>query len=252
MSDNVVQDFLRTFGRTEDELYDGEKEYIQNGHNDYNTSRHHAFEIKPEECALIVVDLQNDFVAPNSPIWIPEALRQIPRNKRLIEAARRYGVPVIYTAHTLDADCCADFHEYWAHVRDGAIKEGSKGADIYPEIYPKDGERVIDTKHAYDAFAGTDLDYVLRNHETKTCVVCGTVTNFCCESTARTAYFNNYHVVFVEDCVSSDNPYAHEATIRTLRRGFARVMTSDELINIWAEGDQAFAEAKKAQETQNT
>ncbi|MFQ5912708.1 MAG: cysteine hydrolase family protein [Nitrospinota bacterium] len=249
MSENVVNDFLSTFGRTEDELFEGEEEYIQFGHGDYNSDRHYAFEIKKEECALIVVDLQNDFVAPNSPIWIPEALRQIPRNKRLIEAARRHGVPVIYTAHTINADCGADFFEYWAPIREGAIKEGSKGADIYPEIYPEEGERVVDTKHAYDAFAGTDLDYVLRNHRTKTCVVSGTVTNFCVESTARTAYFNNYHVVLVEDCVSSDNPYAHEATIRTLRRGFARVLKSDELIDIWAEGDQLYAEAKKAQKT---
>ncbi len=247
MSGDVVKDFLKSFGRTEDELFEGEKEYIQFGHADYDGDRHHAFEIRKEECTLIVVDLQNDFVAPNSPIWIPEALRQIPRNKRLVEAARRLGVPVIYTAHTLNSDCKADFYEYWKPVREGAVQEGSKGAEIYPEIAPQEGERLIDTKHTYDSFAGTDLDYVLRNQGTKTCVICGTVTNFCCDSTARTAYFNNYHVVFVEDCVSSDNPYAHEATIRTLRRGFARVLKSDELINIWAEGDDLYEEAKKAQ-----
>lgn len=246
--DSVVRDFLETYGRTEDELFEGEKEYIRFGHGDYDTDRHAAFEIKKEECALIVVDLQNDFVAPNSPIWIPEALRQIPRNKRLIEAARRLGVPVLYSAHTINADCRADFYEYWKPIREGAIQEGSKGAEIYPEIAPQEGERVIATKHAYDAFAGTDMDYVLRNLGTKTCVVSGTVTNFCVESTARTAYFNNYHVVLVEDCVSSDNPYAHQATIRTLRRGFARVLKADELINIWAEVDHLYEEAKKARQ----
>lgn len=245
--DSVVQDFLQTYGRTEDELFEGEKEYIQFGHNDYNTDRHHAFEIKKEECALIVVDLQNDFVAPNSPIWIPEALRQIPRNKHVIETARRLSIPVLYTAHTINADCKADFYEYWKPIREGAIQEGSEGADIFPEIAPQEGDRVIDTKHAYDAFAGTDLDYVLRDHRTKTCVITGTVTNFCVESTARTAYFNNYHVVLVEDCVSSDNPYAHQATIRTLRRGFARVLKSDELINVWTEGDHLYEKAAKAQ-----
>ena len=244
--DPIVQEFLETFGRTEDELFEGEKEYIQFGHRDYDTDRHHAFVIQKEECALIVVDLQNDFVASNSPIWIPEALRQIPRNKKLIETARRLGVPVIYTAHTINSDCKADFYEYWKPIRDGAIQEGSEGAEIYPEIAPQKGERVIATKHAYDAFAGTDLDYVLRNLGTKTVVICGTVTNFCCESTARSAYFNNYHVVFVEDCVSSDNPQAHKATIRTLRRVFARVMTGETLMNIWMEGDHLYREAKKA------
>ena len=249
MSKEVVKDFLKTFGRKEDELFEGEKEYIEFGHRDYDTDRHHAFEIRREESALIVVDLQNDFVAPESPIWIPEALRQIPRNKRLIEAARRLGIPVIYTAITFNTDCYADFFEFSVAHREGAVKEGSEGADIYREIYPREGERIITSKHNYDAFAGTDLDYILRNHVTKTCVVCGTVTNFCCESTARSAYFHNYHVVFVEDCVSSDNPYAHEATIRTLRRGFARIMNSNDLIDIWTEGDHLYADAKKAHMT---
>lgn len=249
MSGNVVNDFLKTFGRTPDELFEGEKELIENCHEDYDADRHHAFEIRKEECALIVVDLQNDFIVPNSPIWIPEALRQIPRNKRLIEAARRLGVPVIYTAITFNADCYADFREFSDAHRDGALMEGSEGIQIYPEVSPQEGERVIDSKHNYDAFAGTDLDYVLRDHGTKTCVICGTVTNFCCESTARSAYFKQYHVVFVEDCVSSDNPYAHESTIRTLRRGFARVLKSNELINIWTEGDDEYANARKTTET---
>ncbi len=243
--EDVVNYFLETFDRKEEELFEGEKDYIQAGEKDYETDRHHAFEIKKDECALIIVDLQNDFVAQGSPIWIPEALRQIPRVKKMIEEFRQLKVPIIYTAHNIDKDCCADFYKYWKPIEEGAILEGSEGADIYPEIYPEEGERVIRTKHAYDSFAGTDLDYVLRNLGTKTVIVCGTVTNFCCESTARTAYFLNYHLVFLNDCCSSDNPMAHNATIRTLRRGFARIMTHETLINIFKEGDYLYKEATK-------
>jgi hypothetical protein len=64
-----------------------------------------------------------------------------------------------YSVHNIASDCCADFYEFWEPIAAGAIKEGTAGADR--EIYPAASERVIRVKHAYDSFAGTDLDYVL-------------------------------------------------------------------------------------------
>ena len=61
---------------------------------------------------------------------VPEAYRQIPRVKRTIEACRSLGVPVIYSAHNIASDCCADFYEFWDPIAAGAIKEGTTGADI--------------------------------------------------------------------------------------------------------------------------
>ena len=87
------------------------------------------------------------------------------------------------------------------------------------------------------------MDYVLRNLGVKTVIICGTVTNVCCESTARSAYFKNYHVVFLSDCNSSHNPMAHDATIRTLRKFLARIMKHDELINILTQGDYLYKKA---------
>lgn len=241
--EDIIKYFLETFGRNEEELFDGERELIRTEEKDYETDRHHAFEIRKNECALIVVDLQNDFLEKGSPLWIPEALRQIPRVKKLIEACRNLEVPVIYTAHNIANDCCADFYEFVNPIKEGAIMEGSRGSDIYDDIYPKEGERVIRTKHAFDSFTGTDLDYVLRNLGVKTVIICGTVTNVCCESTARSAYFKNYHVVFLSDCNSSHNPMAHDATIRTLRKFLARIMKHDELINILTQGDYLYKKA---------
>ncbi|WP_218970588.1 cysteine hydrolase family protein [Alkalihalobacterium alkalinitrilicum] len=92
---------------------------------------------------------------------------------------RELGVPVIYTAHNIAEDCVADFYKLWKPIKDGAIKEGSPGADIYSGIYPLPTERVIRTKPAYCSFTGTDLDYVLRNLGVKTLIIAGTLTNFC-------------------------------------------------------------------------
>jgi nicotinamidase-related amidase len=256
MSDgNEVESFLRLYGRTEADLlpperltapgvFEGEAEFIEFANRDYETDRHWAFEIKRDECALVVVDLQEDFVNPDNAMCVPEAYRQIPRVKTLIEACRRLDVPVIYTAHNIASDCCADFYEFWAPIAAGAIKEGSEGADIYHEIYPEPGERVIRVKHAYDSFAGTDLDYVLRNLRARTVIVCGTLTNFCCESTARTAYFLNYHVVFGSDVNATDNALAHEATLRTMRRGFGRVLDHRTIIEVLERGDWLYAAAR--------
>lgn len=257
LSTNVVTGFLELYGRSENELLDkntlsapglfeGEKEFITFADSDYETDRPWAFEIKAEACALIVVDLQEVFVNPSSSMCIPEAYRQIPRVKALIEGCRGHGIPVFFTENSIAPDCAADFYEYWPPIAAGAIDEGGVKTKVYHGLRPLPGERIISLKHTYDSFAGTDLDYVLRSLGKKTVIICGTLTNFCCESTARAAYSLNYHVVFGSDVNATDNALAHEATIRTLRRGFARVMGHEELLRLLAEGDTAYLEARTA------
>jgi nicotinamidase-related amidase len=64
----------------------------------------------------------------------------------------------------------------------------------------------------------------------KTVVIAGTMSNYCCGATAREAFWHGYGVLFGSDVTSSDDPDLHEAEIRTLRRGYARIVTSDEVI----------------------
>jgi len=250
-----VEEFLEKYNRTEDELlgagdlsapgvFEGEREFIEFADRDYQTDRHGAFEIKKEECALVVVDLQEDFVNPGNPMCVPEAYRQIPRVITLVNACREVGVPVIYTEHHIGADCAADFYEYWPPIAAGAIREGEQNTKLYHGLEPQPDERIIATKHTYDSFAGTDLDYVLRGRGVKTVIVCGTLTNYCCESTARTAYFLNYHVVFGSDVNATDSALAQEATLRTMRRGFGRVMDHRSIIEALHHGDRSYAEAR--------
>lgn len=256
-SNDPVREFLELYGRTEDELLDksrlsapglyaGEKEFIGFADRDYDTDRPWAFEIRPAECALLVVDLQEDFVNPGNPMCVPEAYRQIPRVKVLIEGCRKKGVPVLYTEHGISPDCAAGFYEYWPPIANGAIREYAPATRVYHELKPLPGERVISVKHTYDSFAGTDLDYVLRSLGKKTVIVSGTLTNFCCESTARTAYFLNYNVVFGSDVCATDNAAAHEATLRTMRRGFARVMGHRDILKILTTADTAYIQARAA------
>jgi nicotinamidase-related amidase len=252
-----VGSYLTTFGRRESELlpagsfgfegmFAGEREFVAFADRDYRVDKHWVFEIRREECALLVVDLQNDFVDPASPMCVPEAYRQLPRVRALIEACRRLDVPVVYTAHNLAPDVAGDFPELFEPIAAGALAEGSIGADVHPAIQPAPGERVIRVKHSYDAFAGTDLDYVLRARGVRTVIVCGTLTNFCCESTARSAFSHVYHVVFGSDVTASDSAIGHEATLRTIRCGFGRVLDHATIVRVLESGDDLFAEARAA------
>ena len=127
-----VEGFLKVYRRRKDELlgpevlsapgvFEGERRFLEFADRDYDVDRHWAFRIERERCALIVVDLQEDFVNPKHPMCVPEAYRQIPRVKRLIEACRALAVPVIYSAHNIASDCCADFYEFWDPIAAGAI-----------------------------------------------------------------------------------------------------------------------------------
>lgn len=225
-----VEKFLEVFGRSKGELFEGEEEMILAMEQRYNSDVV-AFKIKREECALLVVDMQNAFVAPGAPIWIPEALRQVPRIKKLIQACRELNVSVLYAAHTLSEDTKHTYFDYLPSLRTGALAEDSKEADIYEELSPQPGERVISTKHTFSSFIGTDLDYVLRDLGVRTVIICGTSTDVCCESTARDAYCYHYNVVFGSDVTSTNNWMGHVATLRVMRVFFARVMTAGQIID---------------------
>jgi len=257
-AEDPVAEFLSTYERSPDDLlpadrltapgvFAGEEEFIRFAEADYEGDRHWAFEIRPEKCALVVVDLQEDFVNPGNPMCVPEAYRQIPRVKKLIEGCREAGMPIFYTEHQIGSDCSAGFYEYWNPIAAGAIKEGEEASRVYHGLDPQPGERIISTKHNYDSFAGTDLDYVLRDQRVETVIVCGTLTNFCVESTARSAYFLGYQVVFGSDVSSTDDALAHVATLRTMRRGFARVMDHVSILEALA-GDRLYHEAREGRE----
>jgi nicotinamidase-related amidase len=84
-------------------------------------------------------------------------------------------------------------------------------------------------KPSYGAFYDTPLETILRNLDRHTIIVVGTLTNFCCGTTARQGYERGFHVVFCSDLTATDDPSMQEAELSVLRKGFARVMTADEV-----------------------
>jgi len=249
-----VRRFLEVFGRAPDELLDrrtlaipgldgDEATFLAGADHDYDVDRHDAFEVRPAETALLVIDLQEDFVRPASPMCQPEALRQLGRIRSLLDVCRQIGVPAVFTAATYLAERLNDTPAYCAPVAAGRLRAGSAGTEIAAELGVRSDEHVIRTKHTYDAFHGTELDSLLRSWGVRTVVVCGTMTNYCCEATARGAFDRGYHVVFGSDVTATDSALSHVATLRTMRRGYARVMDVASIVEALRGPDRMYEQA---------
>jgi ureidoacrylate peracid hydrolase len=199
--------------------------------------------LDPSKTAMIVVDMENDFVASGAPMETPAGREMLPNLKRAIEFCRETGIRVIYTTHVHRRDGCdmGLFDDLWPPVadRDGLV-DGEPGVEIYPEVAPRSDEIVI-KKHRYSGFYGTDLDIVLRGLGVDTVVIAGVTTENCCHATARDALFRDYKVVFLSDATGTfDYPdvgqggmtaeEVHRATLVILSVSTAHVMTTDELV----------------------
>lgn len=213
---------------------------------EYDQDQHRAFEIRPPECALLVVDMQREFVTPGGPMWVPHAQRILPRIASLASTCRALNIPVVLTAATYLRAHPNDTKAFCAPVLGGALAEGSPGVEVSRDLL-EPGDYVVRTKYTYNAFSGTELDARLRGHGVRTVIVTGTLTNYCCESTARGAFDLGYHVVFGDDLTATDSAEAHRATLRTLRRGYARVLTAAELTAALVDGDSQYRSARSGQ-----
>ena len=161
--------------------------------------------IDPKKTAMIVVDMQNDFVASGAAMETPAARQVVPMISEALRVCRNAGIKIIYTAHVHRRDGCDmglfdDLHPPIAN-RD-ALVDGTPGVEIYADLAPQAGEHVI-KKHRYSGFFGTDLDIILREWGIDTVIISGTTTENCCHATARDAMFRNYRVVFLSDATAT-------------------------------------------------
>lgn len=200
--------------------------------------------IDPHKTAVIVVDMQNDFVAPGAALQSGQAHAMVPRLAAALKGCRDRGVRVVYTAHTHRRDGCdmGLYDDLYAPIANRAsLVDGTPGVEIYPELAPQPGEHVI-KKHRYSGFFATDLDLILREWGVDTVVVCGTTTENCCHATARDAMFRNYRVVFLSDgtgtfdypdvgCGAMTAEEVHQATLKILAFSTAHVMSCEELLS---------------------
>lgn len=205
------------------------KNAYKNGELDYT--------INPTKCALLVIDMQNEFVKPHwTPDWVPDATHKVPKIKQLIEHCRQNNIPVIYTIYS-------DTHQYHDRPVTGKHMPGRytevnidtshfyKNSEVWHEIAPKPDEVVI-RKCSYGGFYDTPLETILKNMGKDTVIITGVIASYCCSMTARQAYERSFKVIYGSDLCGADCPELLEYELMVMRKGFAKVMSLDEIIDI--------------------
>ncbi len=164
-------------------------------------------DLPARETAVIVVDMQNDFVNPKGRLFVPTAPKTVEPIKRLLEKARSAGARVFYTQDT-HYDDDPEYRIWGEHVR-----YGTWGWQIVDELKPQPGDIVV-MKTRYDGFYGTPLDDLLRVYGIKNTVIVGTVANICVLHTAASAALRWYKVVIPIDGISALTDFDLHATLR--------------------------------------
>ncbi|MBI4524514.1 MAG: cysteine hydrolase [Deltaproteobacteria bacterium] len=202
----------------------------------------------PRWAALLVVDVQNDFVSPQGSAAkrnedVSAAVAVVPRLIHLIDEARRVGLTIVYIKTTHSEWTDTPSWVYRSSQKGGlsTCREGTWGAEFYEGISPLPNERVV-VKHRYSAFINTDLNTVLKAKAIESVLVTGVATNVCVETTARDAYMYDYYITMIEDCSAAYDGKLHENTLENMRRHFGLVASSREIIENW----QALRQKKAA------
>lgn len=201
---------------------------------------------------MIVVDMQNDFVADGAKLQSKQAHAMVPKLAATLRFCREQGIRVIYTTHAPRRDGCdmGPYDDLYPPIADrSSLVDGTDGIEIDRDLAPAPGEHVI-KKHRYSAFFATDMDLILREWSVNSVVIAGTTTENYCHATARDAMLHNYKVAFLSDATGTfDYPdvgwgamsaaEVHKSTLTILAFSTAHVMTVDEF--------RALADARTAQ-----
>lgn len=165
-------------------------------------------ELPAEETALVVVDMQNDFVHPEGALHVPAAREALPHMEDLLDRARAVGVRVAYTQDT-HREGDPEWDNWPEHVT-----LGTWGWQIVDELKPEASELVCG-KNRYDGFYGTELEhYLSRVWDVKNVVIVGTVSNICVLHTAASAGLRFFRLVMPADGVGALTTFGQAMTLR--------------------------------------
>ena len=202
--------------------------------------REHVYaDLDPKKTALVVVDMQNAFMLPGvAHSLCPMAEKIVPNINRLAAAVRATAGTVVWIKTTFTPQALRDWSTYFNMVspeqgrkRMTALTANSKGHELWSGLDVKEGDLVVE-KNRFSAFiqGSSDLADVLRSRGLDTVLITGTVTNVCCESTARDAMMLNFRTVMVSDGNAAVTDEDHNNSLCAFYLTFGDVMSTDETI----------------------
>ena len=203
----------------------------------------HVFnEIVPARTAVLVIDMQVGFVQPGEIAGNQHALDVVSNINSLTREARQQGATIVYLRHTYDPQTTDRDWSLWLEHFMGPTKRdlmkdtfrpGGRGHDIDASLERQPQDLVID-KTRFSAFiqGSSDLHARLQALKIDTLIVTGTLTNICCETTARDAMMLNYKVFFVSDATAARGDDEHNAALGALVAMFADVRPASEVLGL--------------------
>jgi len=192
--------------------------------------------------ALLVIDVQREYFDPDGPAFVEHADDILANVNRLVDAFRAAGLPIVFVRHENrpDGSDAGRMGDFSAPDEPDSFVAGTPRVELVFGLHVEPGDAVV-VKRRYSAFLGTDLEAILRTAGVRAVVVCGLMTSFCCETTARDAHGRDYEVLFVSDANEGPdlddpqgNPVPHDAVLRNtttaLGAGFAEIVTTAEVV----------------------
>jgi len=183
--------------------------------------------------ALLIIDMQNDFVLDSAPMKVAQARTIIPNILLVLAAFRSRNLPVFHLLriHRADGSDVEIIRQELFRKQPFAV-EGSHGAAIIEEIVPAQGEYII-PKTRMSGFIATELDLMLRNLKVTDVVVTGIQTPNCIRTTVFDAIAYNYPVIVVEDAVGAKSAEIHQANLNDMANIGVRIMKAKDIASVF-------------------
>ena len=194
--------------------------------------------VDPTKTALIVIDIQNDYCAPDG-IIAKEVGLDVSRLQNtvdnlitFVDKVRKVGLPIIFTQMIEDHKYMAPNAQLKSNGRE-LCSPDTKGFGYY-KIKPHENDYQL-VKKTYDAFSNNELDKILKNHGVENLIIVGAYTAVCVDTTLRTAFTKGYNIVIPQDLVGmpEERMYQHKAALDVWKLIFAHVVDSDEILKLW-------------------
>jgi nicotinamidase-related amidase len=205
--------------------------------------------LKPEETALLVIDIQNTYVErperatlsleeqKRFDLWTPfhERMRNsvIPNTAKMLDFARRNGIECLFAriaCHTADGRdrSLSQKMPGWNNL---LLPKNEHPSQLVPELQPV-GDEIVVTKTTDSALTGTNLRLILHNLGIRNVICCGIFTDQCISSTVRSLADESYNVIVLEDCCAAATDELHARELEIINMIYCHVMTCAELTQI--------------------
>lgn len=196
--------------------------------------------LTPARTALIVVDMQNYFMADGQLGCCPVAREIVPNVNRLAKSLRSAGGHVVWIQNAAPAETLqswANLHELYStqnrDTRMAGLQTGSEGYELWEtlDVQVQDS-RVEKTRYSAFIRGASDIEKKLRDQNIDTLIITGVATNVCCESTARDAMMLGFRTIMVADANAAPSDAEHNATLATFMLFFGDVQTTQDIVEL--------------------